>query len=389
MRLVVLALSLILAFGVAVLTTQTPSPRPASSAQTDFSAERAMADVRRIARAPHPVGSREHLVVQSYLVERMTSLGLAPLIQSGVLSPAAAQRVDGAELALPVANIVGVLPGADPALPAVALMAHYDSVPGSPAAADDASGVAAILEAVRAIKARGGAQRSLIVLLTDAEELNLDGARTFFSEHPLRDRIGAVVNLEARGGGGRAMMFETGPGNAETIDLYAETMRKADGGASSNALAVFVYRSMPNGTDFTIAANRGVAGVNLAFIGRPSQYHSPSSTPEALDQGSLQHMGSQALEVADALVRAEALPKATTNAVYADVFGLGVIRHQAATGWVLLLIAGLLTAVAAWGGCHAGALNWRQGWKGFCGGVWLLSAGSGGAGPYWAHGKPD
>ena len=70
------------------------------------------------------------------------------------------------------------------------------------------------LGALRAIKARGPADRGLIVLLTDAEELNLDGARTFFSEHPLRHRVGAVVNLEARGGGGRALMFETGPGNA-------------------------------------------------------------------------------------------------------------------------------------------------------------------------------
>src|SRR5690606_41744050 len=116
--------------------------------------------------------------------------------------------------------------------------------------------------------------------------------------------VGAVVNLEARGGGGRAMMFETGPGNAETIDLYARATRAATGGPSSNALAVFVYRLMPNGTDFTIPARRGVAGINLAFIGRPALYHSPEATPEALDQGSVQHIGSQALETADALLRA-------------------------------------------------------------------------------------
>ncbi|WP_414632948.1 M20/M25/M40 family metallo-hydrolase, partial [Brevundimonas sp. UBA7534] len=135
----------------------------------------------------------------------MTDMGLAPMLQAGVLSPAAVARIErrgDSARGLQAVNIVGVLPGRDPALPAVALMAHYDSVPGSPGAADDASGVAAVLEAVRAIKARGPAERTLIVLLTDAEELNLDGARAFFSEHPLRDRIGAVVNLEARGGGG-------------------------------------------------------------------------------------------------------------------------------------------------------------------------------------------
>ncbi|WP_281684103.1 efflux RND transporter permease subunit, partial [Thalassobaculum salexigens] len=141
---------------------------------------------------------------------------------------------------------------------------------------------------------------------------------------------------------------------------------------SSNALAVFVYRLMPNGTDFTIAADRGLAGVNLAFIGRPAQYHSSSSTPEALDQGSVQHIGAQALETADALLRAPTLPQATRNLVYSDVFGLAVLRHGPETGWGLLGLALGLTAFAAWGARHATGLTWRQGVKGFTGGYLRL-----------------
>lgn len=378
MRLVLLLTALAAALGLAVITTQTPKPAPANGAATGFSAARAMADVRVMARSPRPIGSTDHALVQAYLYGRMAQLGLSPTLQAGALSPAAVRRIeDRGETVegLSVVNLVGVLPGRNPSLPLVVLMAHYDSVPGSPGAADDASGVAAVLEAVRAIKVRGPADRGLVVLLTDGEELNLDGARAFFSEHPLRDRVGAVVNLEARGGGGRAMMFETGPGNAQTIDLYARVTRHADGGASSNALAIFVYRLMPNGTDFTLAADRGLTGINLAFIGRPAQYHSPSSTPDALDQGSLQHIGSQALEMTDALVRAPVLPKATQNAVYADVFGLGVLRHGPGTGWGLLGLAFLLTGFAAWGARHATGLSLRQFGKGVSGGVWLLAAG--------------
>lgn len=377
MRLVLFLASLAAALGLAVFASQTPAPLPASTPAIGFSAERAMIDVRRIARAPHPVGSPEHQQVQAYLVQRLAALGLQPSLQSGALSPAAVARIekDGGDAgALRAVNIVGVLPGRDAGLPAVVLMAHYDSVPNSPGAADDASGVAAILEAVRAIKARGGAERTLVVLLTDAEELNLDGARAFFSEHPLRDRIGAVINLEARGGGGRAMMFETGPGNAQTIARYAQATRKATGGPSSNALAIFIYRLMPNGTDFTVAAGRELAGINLAFIGRPAQYHSPSSTPDALDQGSLQHIGSQALETADAFLRAPTLPEATQNAVYADVFGLFVVQHAPAVGWVLLIVAGLATAFAAWGARHATGLSGMSVVRGATGGLWLLSS---------------
>lgn len=377
MRLVLFLASLAAALGLAVSASQTPAPLPASTPAIGFSAERAMVDVRRIARAPHPVGSAEHQQVQAYLVQRLAALGLQPSLQSGALSPAAVARIekDGGDAgALRAVNIVGVLPGRDPGLPAVALMAHYDSVPNSPGAADDASGVASILEAVRAIKARGGADRTLVVLLTDAEELNLDGARAFFSEHPLRDRIGAVINLEARGGGGRAMMFETGPGNAETIARYAQATQRATGGPSSNALAIFIYRLMPNGTDFTVAAGRELAGINLAFIGRPAQYHSPASTPEALDQGSLQHIGSQALETADAFLRAPNLPKATQNAVYADVYGLFVVRHPPVVGWVLLIVAGLATAFAAWGAHHATGLRAMSVVRGATDGLWLLAS---------------
>ena len=377
MRLILLFTALAVVLGLAVMASQTPAPRPISTPAEVFSAARAMADVREIARAPHPVGSDDHARVQAYLMQRMTALGLTPQIQTGPLSPRAVQRMERegrSAQGLTAANLVGVLPGRDPDRPAVLMMAHYDSVPGSPGAADDATGVAAILEAVRAIRARGGADRDLIVLLTDAEELNLDGARVFFAAHPWRDRIGAVVNLEARGGGGRAMMFETGPGNARTIADYARATGAATGGPSSNALAVFVYRLMPNGTDFTVAAARGLAGINLAFIGRPDQYHSPAATPDALDQGSLQHIGSQALEVADAWLRAPTLPQATQNAVYADLFGLTVVRHPPVAGWALLAIAALATGFAVWRVRRVQVLKVGAVLRGAADGVWLLAA---------------
>jgi hypothetical protein len=254
-------------------------------------------------------------------------------------------------------------------------MAHYDTVPGSAGAADDSTGVAAILEAVRAIRARGPADRTLVVLLTDGEELNLDGARIFWGGHPLRDRIGAVINLEARGGGGRAMMFETGRGNAETIRMFAREGVRATGGVSSNSLAVFVYEAMPNGTDFTIPKERGVQGINLAFIGRPGQYHTDTSTPDALDQGSVQHIGSQALEVSDALLRAPALPAATQNLVYADLFGRIVIGHPPVIGWGLLVLALAGLGVAVWRArVHAG-LTLPDIGRGAVDGLWFLTTG--------------
>ncbi|QTC91546.1 M20/M25/M40 family metallo-hydrolase [Brevundimonas goettingensis] len=380
MRLALLLGSLALALFIGVIALQTPSPRGPETPATAFSTARAMTDVRIIAAKPHPLGTPEHEAVRGYLFGRMTALGLSPSLHAGPLEDFAKARLTkwGLDPSKPAISLVGVLPGRDPTKPAVVLMAHYDSVAKSPGAADDTAGVAAILEAVRAIKARGLADRDLIVLLTDGEELGLDGARNFFTTHPLRDRVGAIVNLEARGGGGRAMMFETGPGNRQTIDLFTRAAARADGGATSNSLAVLIYSLMPNGTDFTVPRKQGLPGINLAFIGRPAQYHSPTSTPDALDQGSVQHIGSQALEAADALLRAPALPARGESRVYADVLDHLIVAHAPATGWILIGLTAALFLFAVWGGRHAasqvaGGLTVADIGRGLLGGLWFLT----------------
>lgn len=373
--------ALLLALLAGVMALQVPATRDKGAPEAAFSSARAMIDIEEISRAPHPVGSAEHQRVQEYLHGRMLSLGLTTERQRGVLSPEAVRRMERWNLdpSSPVVNLVGILPAsgpeADSNAPAVMLMAHYDSTSTSPGAADNSTGVAAVLETVRAIKARGPVRRPLVVLLTDAEELNLDGARTFFSEHRLRDRIGAVVNLEARGGGGRAIMFETGPGNSETIDLFAASAVRAAGGPTSNSLAVLVYENMPNGTDFTIARQRGLTGVNMAFIGRPSQYHAASSTPENLDQGSVQHIGGLALEVTDALIRSRVLPVAGENRVYADLMGVAVIGHSRQFGWWILLAATALVAFGFWGTRHLSGLRFADVARGVAEGLWLVTSG--------------
>ena len=379
MRLFWLVGSLALALLIGILALQVPAPAGEDAPATAFSASRAMTDVREIAQRPHPVGSADHARVRAVLLQRMSELGLQASTQTGPISRGSARYLrrmggDPEAAGFTAVNLIGVLPGRNPALPAVALMAHYDTVPMSAGAADDSAGVAAILETVRALKARGPADRTLVVLFTDAEEIGLDGARIFWGGHPLRDRIGAVINLEARGGGGRTMMFETGRGAGETIDLFGRAGVRADGGVTTNSLATFVYELMRNGTDFTIPRERGVQGLNLAFIGRPEQYHA-ASTAEALDRGAVQHIGSQALESADALLRAEALPARGGEAVYADLFGRFILRHPPATGWGLLALAALLLAGAGWRARSRAGLTLADVGRGAVDGIWFLAAG--------------
>lgn len=330
--LAVLGLSLLIA-GAAL---QPPSPASADAADTDFSAQRAMADIRRIARAPHPTGSAENRHVRDYLVRRLEDMGLEVRIQRTEVLRA---REPGWAMGATVENIVATLPGEDREAPVILLMSHYDSAVGSPGAADDAAGVASSLEAVRAILADDRPRpRDLVVLITDAEEQGLLGAQAFFADHPLRERIGAIVNLETRGASGRAFMFQTGPSNGAMMDLYAREVSTP----STTSLAAFLYSILPNDTDFTHAVEAGMAGFNIAFIGEPFHYHSVTSTPATLNQASLQHMGNQALDLTRALVEGEALPGPAPDAIFSDVFGLFTLAYPAWAGWLILVVAGAL-----------------------------------------------
>lgn len=343
-RTIALAAALAGALLVAWLGARAPDPTvvPVDLSTTGFNTPIALLDIQRIAARPHPIGSAANAVVRDYLIGRMTPLGLQPTVQAGLGLQSDTYGKETWLVGGKVENIVGVLPGKDRSKPALALMAHYDSVPASPGAADDATGVAVVLEVARALKARGTPERDVIVILTDGEEAGLLGARLFFAEHPLRGRIGLLINLESRGGGGRANMFQTGPGNGALIPIFARTAVRP----VSNSLAVFLYSQMPNDTDFTVSKDAGIRGLNFAFIGRQFDYHSPTSTLANLDRGSVDSMGQQALAAAAELAFAETLPAPAPDAVYSGTFGDHVLAYPAWGGWVALLIAAGLIALA-------------------------------------------
>ncbi|GAA0574953.1 M20/M25/M40 family metallo-hydrolase [Rhizomicrobium electricum] len=343
---IVLALALVLA----VWRSQTPTPAAVNAPASEFSAARAFTDINAIAQAPHPVGSAEHERVRAYLAARMTALGLSPRLQSA----RSTQRFGNRIVSAPVTNIIGTLKGKDSTKPAVLVMSHYDSAPDSPGAGDDSAGVAAALEIARAMKASGVPDRDVIFLVTDGEELGLMGAAAFFHQDPLAAHVGAVINFETRGDSGLAAMFETGPKNADAVAMYAAQAPRP----SANSLSRVIYKNMPNGTDLSIALEKGLPGLNFAFIGDEAAYHTPLATPAHLDLGSVQHMGDQALGAARAF--AVRLPVQASDAVYSDVLGFFFIQYPLWFGWVVLALAAVLTlygiraagkvAPPSWGG---------------------------------------
>lgn len=325
------------AFLIAALALAPPPARERGA--NHISPSGLMSDIRVIAKAPHTTGSIANAEVRAYLVGRLTQLG-ASVQQRPFPLPEGAQRIL-TRWKLPATegvNIVGRIPGADRTQAPIVLMAHYDSVPGSPGAADDAAGVASILEIVRTLK--GKTRRDLVVVFTDAEEVGLVGARAFFiGAMP----IAGVVNLEARGGGGRAAMFETGRGQAALTQAFAREVERP----TAHSFAMLVYKLLPNDTDFTPANKLGLPGFNFAFIGRPGLYHSPAATPDNIQLTSVQHMAEQAMAAVRVIDRTDPIMRGGEYPVFSDVFGLFLISHSAAFGWLPIAVSALALALAA------------------------------------------
>lgn len=321
-----------------------PSPVAASAPAEVFSAERAMVHVRQIARAPHPPGTPEHDQVRDYLVAELTKLGFTTTVQKRLAHRA---EHDGALRMASVENIVAEKPGTA-ATGTLLLTAHYDSHLSGPGAGDDAAGVAALLEAMRAL-GPGASKNTLRVLLTDAEEFGLLGAQGYvdsLAENPERPPT-LVLNFEARGGGGPVFMFETSEGNLPLLQEFATACPSPH----ASSLMYALYKTLPNDTDLTVFKKAGMAGLNFAFVGRWQSYHSALDTPENLDPRSLQQHGASALALSRRFLTADLATLTKPNqgeALYFDLLGRLELVYPATLAWPLTLVALALFVGLLW-----------------------------------------
>src|ERR687890_45388 len=285
---VVVALVLGAFAAISLLALESPEPLPASAQASEFSAERAFSHVEQIAERPHPVGSPANAEVRDYLIGQLEDLGLQPTIQEAT----SARTKEGTASIARVENIHARIEGRNPT-GHVVLVAHYDSVPRGPGAADDGAGVAAILEIARAITSGSAPRNDIDILLTDAEEPWLLGAQAFVRDSHLDPRRSVVLNLEARGTSGPAMMFQSSSDNASVIPALASVQRPIAGSGWEACFQV-----LPGDTDFTVFRDAGFGGMNFAFMEGSARYHTPEDSPANLDHASLQHMGSTVVTAA-------------------------------------------------------------------------------------------
>ena len=252
---------------------------------SEFSTKRALEQVKNISQKPHFVGSENHDVVANYLVKELQNLGLETSVQEGFAFS------DWGTLTK-CKNILARIKGSN-SDKALLLLSHYDSAPhsSSQGASDAGSGVATILESVRVFVYNKTAHKNdIIILFSDAEELGLNGAALFVTEHKWAKEVGLVLNFEARGSSGPSyMLMETNGGNAGLVKEFAEANPKFP---VSNSLMYSIYKMLPNDTDLTVFRKKGnIQGYNFAFIDGHYNYHTAQDDINHLDKNTLAHQG--------------------------------------------------------------------------------------------------
>ncbi|MFD2822367.1 M28 family peptidase [Lacinutrix iliipiscaria] len=255
------------------------------TAKTSFSTQRALVHLKEISKNEHYLGNQSHAEVRAYIVKELQKLGLETQIQEGY------SMSQWGNLSKPK-NILAKINGSDNSK-ALLLLTHYDSNPHSSFGASDAgSGVVTILEGIRAFLAENKTPKNdIIILISDGEELGLNGADIFVNQHPWAKEVGLVLNFEARGSGGPSyMLIETNQGNA---NLMKEFVKANPQFPVANSLAYSIYKMLPNDTDLTrFRADGDIDGFNFAFIDDHFDYHTALDTYNRLDRNTLEHQGS-------------------------------------------------------------------------------------------------
>lgn len=274
-----------------------------------------------------------------------------------------------------VQNLVVRLHGSSKNSASLMFNCHFDSVPGSPGASDDAANCAIMMEVLRVLsKAPQRLKYSVIFLFNGAEETPLQASHGFITQHKWAKDVKTFINLESCGSGGKEMLFQAGPNRNQWLikvccspslikfyfifhlNLFKMYSHVPHPSAQVAAEEIFQSGIIPSDTDFRIFRDFGhVPGLDFAHNRNGYRYHTKYDNIDFLSPEFLQRTGDNALVLARVIANSDDLPHAkelaTGNTVYFDILGLGFVYFSADFGAILnvaLCIVAVIIPFFAW-----------------------------------------
>jgi len=277
-QILVVALIGILSF---IFITQCISepPKPLTT-ETYLAHIKFLADPKLEGRMPDTDGCRK---AGKYIAEKLKSYGVLPLGDNGSFFQKVSWDWGGKKVKS--RNVIGIITGADKDLrnEAILLLAHYDHLGNGvhtrgknrgkihPGANDNASGVAALLEAARAIKERKlKPKRSMIFLATTGEELGLYGSK-YYVDHPTfpLEKTQVAINIDQVGEYDRGLAAM----GVHMSPLFDNALDAALKGAG-----IRIYRQKIAGRGDNMSFNDRFIPSLFFWTGYGDHYHKPSDT---------------------------------------------------------------------------------------------------------------
>ncbi len=348
-RPIILTLAVILAGLLAYGLWTQPSPKPID--YEGFSAERVVNDIEVISKEHHSVAHpEERAKVREYLVERLEGLG-ADTVQIFRYDSLVGPQNKHVVYTFDAYDVLAEFPPLQASDDTTYMMfvAHYDSRYSQPVlkdtvwsygAADDGYGVGVTLETVsQALKFRDQWKQGIKVLFTDAEEVGMMGMKAIWeNDRQVFDNVGFMINIEARGPWGPALLFEACPGNEKVMELYDDAAKYP----YTYSLTTVVYSFMPNFTDFTIVKD-SIPGLNFSTIADVNHYHTDLDNFSNVSAKSIQHYGTQILPITKTYLTGEQYAdrdslKADSDATNFTIPLLGLFNFSK-TGYLIINIA--------------------------------------------------
>lgn len=281
----------------------TAQPQPSAD---EVNGERVLRHVHVLAEdiGPRRASTARARKAAAYIISQLESVGLQPermvvgVVDTPAVNVGPLKFLRAVQIYSSDANVVVRFKAEKPqAGKAILVMAHYDTVPGSPGAVDNATSVGILLELARVL-ARAPPPRPIILAFTAAEELRLAGARKLAST--IADEVGLAVSMDLIG------TSETVTLNGLSsllgrrwLEFLAAVARKADVPVRAPMPHRVVSRLLPQleRSDHGAFTERGVPAFHLYNRTLYLPYHMPFDTTDRVVTAAATNTGAFLVEL--------------------------------------------------------------------------------------------